>query len=153
MWRIAAILAAVDYEGTGRKIGTGVKVLGRMAKQRLDAAGSPAAAGPGPASATRPLAPFSKAQDKAKAVKAGGAAFGKAVAGPFAKAGHVLWLETVGLFFALFAVGFMAELYKVRSQWKSGPEHGHFLAYAAFSVVFTYFCVTSFVRARRRGRR
>jgi hypothetical protein len=156
---LADILAAVDYERTGRKLGTGLKVLGRMAKQRLDEAGSPPApqAVTGQNAASHETVPLPKVAASipftGNAVREGGRQFGKAVVGPFAKAGHVLWLETVGLFFALFAVGFLAEGWKLRQQWRSGPEHGKFVAYAALVLVFGYFCATSFVRARRRDRR
>jgi hypothetical protein len=147
----------VDYERTGRKLGTGLKVLGRMAKQRLDAPPAPASSGTAPAAQNnpRPASPPPKPNPTAvpnlKAAREGGRRFGKAVWGPFSRAGHVLWLEITGVFFALFAVYFVSEAWKLRHA--TGIDHTHFLEFVIFAVVFSYFCVTSFVRARRREKR
>jgi hypothetical protein len=159
---------AVDYEGTGRKLGTGLKVLGRMAKQRMDAAppqsaSSQSAARPAarPSAASQPqpshAVPKPTAAPKpsrtAAAAREGGRRFGQAVWVPFSRAGHVLWLEITGLFFALFGIFFLSEAWKRRADWRMGPEHTHFLVYSAGTLVFAYFCVSSFVRARKRSKR
>ena len=34
-----------------------------------------------------------------------------------------------------------------------GPEHVRFLVYVAVTLVFAYFCVSSFLKASRRGKR
>ncbi len=154
-------LRSVDYEGTGRKLGVGMKVLGRMAKQRLDKLDEPAKPAtvppnprpPVPRAAAPPVAVPPVAARKAKAVREGGRRFGHAVWGPFTKAGHVLWLEITGLFFALFGIYFFTEAWKRRADWQAGSEHTHLLVYAAVTLVFGYFCVTSFVRARKRSKR
>ena len=78
--------------------------------------------------------------------------FGRAVWNPFAQASSILWLEISGMFFALFALLFGQHLYSLRGAWRRGPEHAHFLAYAAFAAIFLYFAVSSFSKARRRGR-
>jgi len=85
-------------------------------------------------------------------VARGGRNFGKAVWNPFAQASSILWLEITGMFFALFALLFGQHLYSLRSAWRSGREHTHFLAYAAFAAIFLYFAVSSFAKARRRSR-
>ncbi len=85
-------------------------------------------------------------------VARGGRNFGRAVWNPFAQAGSILWLEITGMFFALFALLFGQHLYSIRSAWQFGPEHGHFLAYAAFAGIFLYFAFSSFAKARRRSR-
>jgi hypothetical protein len=139
----------VDYERTGRKLGTAAKVLGRMAKQRLE--DSPAAPAPTTTPA-RPRAP-QQASCKVQAAKEGGKRFGEAVWKPFTRAGHVLWLEVTGVFFGLFAFGFGAEAWKVRASWRNGPEHARFVEYALVTALFVYFCGSSFVRARRREKR
>ena len=139
----------MDYERTGRKLGTGLKVLGRMAKQRMD---SPPAT---PAASTPPAPPQQKSTPPAipniKAAREGGRRFGKAVWAPFRRAGHVLWLEITGVFFALFALYFVIEAWKLRHA--TGTEHTHFIEFCVFAVVFGYFCATSFIRARRREKR
>lgn len=137
----------MDYEGTGRKLGTGVKVLRRLARQRAEErAASPTATMPN----REPLRPPAQI---GRAAGEGARRFGQAVAKPLVKTGHVLWLEVTGCFFALFALGFIAEAWKTHTAWRAGPEHGHFLAYAACAAIFIYFGATSFLRARRRSRR
>ncbi len=83
----------------------------------------------------------------------GGRAFGRALWNPFAHASSILWLEITGAFFALFAVLFAQHLWTLRRSYRTGPEHTHFLVYAAFSFVFLYFAISSFARARARNRR
>lgn len=68
----------------------------------------------------------------------------------------VLWLEFTGVFFGIFA------LYAASGAWKLRGEihetatnrdaHMHFLMAAIMAAVFTYFCVSSFLRASRKGR-
>jgi hypothetical protein len=79
--------------------------------------------------------------------------FAGALWNPFAHAGSILWLEVTGMFFALFAFLFAQHLWTLRTAWRSGPQHAHFLAYSAFSLVFTWFATSSFLRVRTRNRR
>jgi hypothetical protein len=60
-------------------------------------------------------------------------------------------LEITGVFFALFAIYFASEAWKVRKG--TGIDHNHFVEFCVFAVVFGYFCISSFVRARRREKR
>ena len=65
------------------------------------------------------------------------------------RVGHLLWLEVTGLFFAGFAVigGFAA--------WHDYSKHktlsSRFLAAICFMVIFAWFGLTSFWRARRKA--
>jgi len=65
----------------------------------------------------------------------------------------VVWLQVTGTFFALFAL-FMGEgVWKLRADFRSSPATpaAHRLYfYTAVFLVFLYFAVSSFVRARRR---
>jgi hypothetical protein len=79
--------------------------------------------------------------------------FGQAFWGPLMHAGSVLWLEVTGLFFALFALFFAQNLYRVRTGWKQGAEHSHFLLYCALTILFLWFSSSSFLRARRKNKR
>ncbi len=88
----------------------------------------------------------------ASGVARGSRNFGRSVWNPFAQASSILWLEITGMFFALFALLFGQHLYSIRGAWRSGPEHAHFLAYAAFAGIFLYFAVSSFAKARQRSR-
>ena len=143
----------MDYERTGRKLGTGLKVLGRMAKQRMDSPSAPGQTDNAPATPPPPVPPKINPPvvPNIHAAREGGRRFGKAVWGPFSRAGHVLWLEITGVFFALFALYFLSEAWKLHHS--TGTDHTHFIEFCIFAVVFGYFCITSFVRARRREKR
>jgi hypothetical protein len=90
---------------------------------------------------------------KTRGVGYGAKRFGQAVWGPLTHAGSVLWLEVTGLFFALFALFFAQNLYRIRGAWKQGPEHSHFLLYCAITLIFFWFSSSSFLRAYKRNKR
>jgi hypothetical protein len=81
---------------------------------------------------------------------------GKAMWSPVARLSGVLWLEVTGTFFAVLALYLSQGLWKQRGMvgagWSSGEAGKYYLHAVAFAV-FAYFAVSSFVRARRRGRR
>jgi hypothetical protein len=79
--------------------------------------------------------------------------FGQAMFGPLLHTGRTLWLEVSGLFFALFALFFAQSVFKLRGAWRGGPEHGHLLLYLSLAVLFVWFSASSFLRARRSGKR
>ncbi len=70
-----------------------------------------------------------------------------------AHTGSILWLEITGLFFALFAAFFGQSVYRFRSDWKGGPDHTHFVIYAALLVLFSIFTVSQFYRARQKEKK
>lgn len=94
-----------------------------------------------------------RAKATAVGLKRGGKRFGEAVWGPFVHAGGVLWLEITGLFFAIFCLFFLQNVYRLRADWRTGPNHEKFLIYAAVGVAFLYFSVSSFYRARKKQRK
>jgi len=175
----------------GRKLGIGVRVAARMAKERAAQAGTPPPPGTAPAAGgaaapasrpettappppqaasqsqaasqprptsrpqgAKPAAPKPKKDyaEPARRVGIGTRRFGKAVAGPVLHLSGTLWLEITGLFFALFAAFFGQNAWKTRASAAHGPEHAHFLIYVTVTVIFAYFCVSSFLKARRRSR-
>jgi hypothetical protein len=89
-------------------------------------------------------------------VARGGKRFGTSVWRPFVKASGVLWLEMTGSFFALFA------LFAAQSTWMHRADlhqtalnhtaHQRFLVSCGATLVFIYFSVSSFLKARRRSR-
>lgn len=126
----------------GRKFGVGVRVASGLLRERA-------------AQTARRDAPVYAERAKATAVglKRGGKRFGEAVWGPFVHAGGVLWLEITGLFFAIFCLFFLQNVYRLRADWRTGPNHEKFLIYAAVGVAFLYFSVSSFYRARKKQRK
>jgi hypothetical protein len=146
----------------GRKLGIGVRVASRMVKERAAQANQksqatpPAATPPPPKgrpSAPPPPRPIKNYVEPARRIGVGTRRFGKAVAGPLAHISATLWLEITGLFFALFAVFFGQNAWRTRASALRGPEHAHFLLYSVITLVFVYFCISSFVKASRRGKR
>ena len=80
--------------------------------------------------------------------------FGEALWGPFVRLGGVLWLEVSGVFFGIFALFALGAVIRLRGQWHAGSAERQQLAgAAAMLALFGYFCVSNFVRARRRERR
>lgn len=150
-------LGVMDYERSGRWLGTGMRILGRMANERLSAAASPeteARRKQAQAAADRQAKDRAdRAAASAKKMRDGGRRFGASILGPVTRAGHSLFLEIAGLFFALFGVWFLQSAFRLRAAARAGAEHSHFIAYLALGMAFVYFSVTSFVRARRRFRR
>ena len=139
----------------GRKLGIGVRVASRMAKERAAKAAS-AAPQAATATATPPRAPARPAKnyaEPARRVGEGTRRFGQAFFGPLKHVSGTLWLEITGLFFALFAIFFGQNLWKTRASALHGPEHNLFLLYAVVTLVFVYFCASSFIKAMRRGKR
>jgi hypothetical protein len=83
----------------------------------------------------------------------GGRRFGEAVWGPFVRLSGVLWLEVSGVFFGIFALVALGYLWKLHGAWHSGAaSHRNLIGAAVMFALFGYFCVTNFVRARRRER-
>ena len=90
-------------------------------------------------------------------LKQGGKRFGEAIWGPFVKLGGVLWLEVTGVFFGLMALSVGLGAWKMRGALHSTAvnheEHVRLLLAIGIATVFGYFCLSSFIRAGRRGRR
>jgi hypothetical protein len=140
-------------ETIGRVLGTGLRVAGRIAGQRIArqhiAPGVPAGQ-PGTV-ATMPGRADGQAAGRTARRASGSLARG--VGGflrPFARVGSILWLEVTGVFFFLPVAVFTPNLWRMRASWQHGPDHTTFLVTALVVVVFLYLSVTSFWRARRR---
>jgi len=76
---------------------------------------------------------------------------------PVVRLSGVLWLEVMGVFFGIFAVFAATWVWRLRGEWRAGVAHpgahGAFVGGVAMLALFGYFCVSSFVRAKRRERR
>jgi hypothetical protein len=147
----------MEPKKVGRTLGIGVRVASNMLRERVEKASAAHSAsveaGNGrPATPAPPRAKI-KMDSRVAGAKRGAKAFGQAFLGPFTHAGSILWLEITGLFFALFAVFFVQNVYRVRGSWNQGPEHTHLLLYIALAVGFAWFSVSSFTRAYRKSKR
>lgn len=83
----------------------------------------------------------------ARGLMAGGGAFARALA----KAGHMLWLEVTGFLFVCFAViGSFATIREYRAYTAGKIPIGRSVMGVCFTLMFAYFGLSSFMRARRR---
>lgn len=84
------------------------------------------------------------------AVRAGVGATAKS----FARVFHVLWLEVSGFFFLILALMLVLATWREYVRYHAGavPVNRVYLA-AGFAVMFTYFGVSSFWRARGKKRK
>jgi hypothetical protein len=97
-----------------------------------------------------------RARQTPKGLRHGGRRFGQAVWRPFVRLSGVLWLEVTGVFFGIFALFALGGVWRLREAWHvtagNEAEHRNLLGAVAMLAVFGYFCVSSFVRAKRRER-
>ena len=135
----------MEPKKVGRTLGIGVRVASNMVRQRVEQAAE--------ARNSRPPAPSPPLSTRVITAKRGVKAFGQGLLGPFTHAGKLLWLEITGLFFALFALYFAQNVYRVRTSWRQGPEHSHLLLYCALAAAFAWFSFSSFARAYRSSKR
>ena len=171
----------MDRVRFGRALGAGAREAARAVMKAADAAAAPNPNAPGNTSGTVRPAPGSvrpeielpgmqggagaraarqvgrarrSAATTTAGVREGSSRFGKAVWRPLVKLSGVLWLEMTGVFFGLFAVTAAVGVWKSRGELHAGGAAEHrFLFAAGMLIVFGYFSVSSFLRARRRGRR
>jgi hypothetical protein len=164
----------MDSVRFGRALGVGARAAAKTLVTAVDAATSPNPSAR-PSTATNTREPESKAAavgaragqqavrttaqvlDAGKGLKRGGKRFGEAVWGPFVKLSGVLWLEVTGVFFGIFALFAGGAAWKMRGDLHetalNHDPHVRLLGAAAMTLVFGYFCVSSFVKANRRGKR
>lgn len=165
----------MDSVRFGRVLGVGARAAAKTLVNAVDAATAPNPSASRPAASTDAAVPTSRAavvgqrlgeqtvrttsqvRDTGAGVKRGSKRFGEAVWGPFVKLSGVLWLEVTGVFFGIFAVFAGSEAWKVRGDLHetatNHDAHTHLFAAVAMTAVFGYFCVSSFVKANRRGKR
>lgn len=76
----------------------------------------------------------------------------RGVTAPLKRASRALWYELTGSFFALFTLSFATATWKTRTNAMSViPDDRHrFYAFCALTLLFGYFSVSSFLRARKR---
>ena len=83
--------------------------------------------------------------------------FGEAVWRPFVRLSGVVWLEVTGVFFGIFALVALGYLWKLRGAWHANAAnagaHRSLMGALIMLALFGYFCVSSFVRARKREQR
>ena len=140
-------------EKIGRVLGTGLRVAGKVAGERLAASGQPGAASGQAHAANQAVANHSAGREAGRVARQAGGSVARGVGGflrPFGRVGGKLWLEVTGVFFLLPVIVFAPNLWRTRASWLQGPDHRVFLVTAVVVVVFLYLGVSSFWRAGRR---
>jgi len=117
-------------------------------------AARPAANGPIAAAAKSAARATVQARETRKGIARGSKRFGESVWGPFARLSGVLWLEITGSFFGIFALFAGSAVWAHRADIRPTPANHdarlHLLVFLGMTLVFGYFCVSSFVRAYRK---
>ena len=140
----------------GRVLGIGVRIVGRMAGQRLVGTAQPASGGSGlrqPVTIDAVPGPAGGSRVSGRAAGRATGSVARGVGGflkPFRRVGGIVFLEVAGVFFFLFVLVFGNWAWRLRDQAAHGPDHAKFLVYAVMLVVFLYLSASSFWRARRK---
>jgi hypothetical protein len=110
---------------------------------------------PAPAAKSKPARSAPSSVPSTRGIAEGGKRFGEAVWGPFVRLGGVLWLEFTGVFFGIFALVALQGLWSLRSVLRAGAsahDRHRLMIDVGVGLLFSYFCISSFLRARRRER-
>lgn len=142
----------------GRVLGVGARVAAEKLKERAAQGARPANAEPARLAGQGPVRianqgqarPVEMAAEGGRRLARGAGRFGASLWRPFAHATGVLTLEITGVFFVLFTIFFAAHSWQI---YKAGGWHDrHLVVYGGFGVLFAWFAVSSFWRARRKQR-
>lgn len=154
----------MDRVRFGRVLGKGARLAARTALEAVDAATASAPDQPKQAvrqpaivdAETRTVVPrhdlrMPAVQVPTNFVPAARTA-GAGVLQPIKQASQALWHELTGSFFALFGLSFAVGAWHTRAGlWSHVPgDRNRPAVFCALAVVFLYFSVSSFLRARRR---
>ncbi|MGH9595267.1 MAG: hypothetical protein ACRD3K_00575 [Edaphobacter sp.] len=97
-----------------------------------------------------------RAQETGRGLKEGGRRFRQVVGGRLVTLSGVLWLELTGVFFGVFTVFAAGGAWKMRAARHATvtnhDAHMRFVIAATMALIFGYFCVSSFMKANRRGK-
>lgn len=167
----------MDKVRFGRALGYGVRHATKAAVQAVDAATTPSASRPAAQSSTpsqtatnttvpQPPRPQPRPQPVQQAARTATAAakqagtIGRAASrsffGPLARVGGVLWLQVMGSIYAMMALVFGEAAYLRRAALHLSLHEAHAQQawlLTALGLLFSYFAITSFVRAAVRERR
>ena len=154
----------MDSERFGRALGFGARAAAKTLAKAADAAAAPnpkaatkttsGRAEPTVESPRRAAQATEKVRITSQGVREGSRRFGQAVYQPAVKLTAVIWLEVMGVFFSLFVIVGAGYCWSHRAALHGADagEMRSFWMMAAVTVLFGYFCVSSFLRARRRSR-
>ncbi len=151
----------MDRERFGRALGYGARHAAKTLMQAAEAASAPNPTPSKPPSPPRQVVTPAGTRASAgprripdgQTVKAAGKQAKSSLVTPVVRFSSVVWLQVTGVFFALVAVTMGTAAWKARAGLHSAANSYGTMkvcAYVAVCVLFTYFTVSSFVRAARR---
>lgn len=168
----------MDSVRFGRALGVGARAAAKTLVTAVDAATAPNPSAQGTKPTPRSAPPVAgeqraktsgarvgqqaaqtaaQARQTGQGLVRGSKRFGEAVWTPFVKLSGVLGLELAGVFFGLFAFFGAGWAWRLRGDLHetatNHDAHVRFLVCVTMTVVFTYFLVSSFVKANRRSKR
>ncbi|HTW49143.1 MAG TPA: hypothetical protein VMD92_14420 [Acidobacteriaceae bacterium] len=159
----------------GQVLGIGARLAAKTIRERAAQTGSAVAVSPAnPAAAERGMQPAAAAAPETprgpapntrsstiaanpdtggfvRRLARGAGRFFATLLRPFAHAGHLLWLEITGVFFGLFALFFLSHGWQ--TVHAAGWRDRHAEVYCGLGLLFAWFTLSSFWRARRKQRR
>lgn len=150
----------MDSERFGRALGFGARAAAKTLVKAADAATAPSPrakrshAEPVVETPRQTPQTGEKVRITSQGVREGSRRFGQAVYEPAARITAVIWLEVMGVFFSLFVIVGTGYCWSHRAalHGKDAADLRSFWMMAAVAVLFGYFCISSFLRARRRSR-
>jgi hypothetical protein len=152
----------MDRVKFGRALGYGARHAAKTLAQAVDAASTPSPAPSKPligqgrviAPSVTPSSSAARRIQDVAAVNAAGQQAKSSLVAPVVRFSSVIWLQVTGVFFALVACTMGAAAWKAQTALHSAAANSHgpvkLYAYIAVCALFTYFAVSSFVRASRR---
>ena len=136
-------------EKVGRTVGIGMRLAGKIFGSTLAGAGQSTGTVHEAVRESRGEAQRSRVEVAGKVARGAGRGVGGFIR-PFARIGHILWLEVMGAIFLLFALIFASSLWYLHTRDGLGPNNPTFLLVAGLGLLFLYFGLSSFWRARRK---
>ena len=149
----------MDRVKFGRALGYGARHAAKTLAQAADAATSPNPSGPNhtvKAPGARSPQPSSSARSRVpdrRTIQAAGQQAKSSLAAPVLRFSSVIWLQVTGVFFALVAFTMGTAAWRARASLHAATTShsaAKLYAYIAVCALFTYFTVSSFVRAARK---
>lgn len=151
----------MDRVKFGRALGYGARHAAKTVMQAADAANAPNPTAGRPSPGRHPVARPAEAAVSAgprripdvQTVKTAGKHAKSSLVTPVVRFSSVVWLQVTGVFFALVAFTMGTAAWRARAGFHAAtgsPQAMKVYAYIAFCALFTYFTVSSFVRAARK---
>jgi len=149
----------MDRVKFGRALGYGARHAAKTLSQVADAASAPNPSNSAPGPKVPKPPPLARAETRprripdAETLQAAGRQAKSSLVTPVVRFSSVLWLQVSGVFFALIAFIMGNAAWRARAGFHAAANsHAAMKLYACIAVcaLFTYFTISSFVRAARR---